>query len=461
MRLPEEKIKEAILHPDAEIRERAVHYFAESFSQDTSLVPLVIRAVERYGREGAYHLVGSSTDLAHTEETISWVLEELNREDANTFENYTFNLTRVLCHADPALLVHRDTQIIEARHFLPSYRAKFLERLEMLSWDEAACWQELEAICEAGKDKNDTTDVNLDRAGHILEALTRIGGPQCEERTLAIISQKVVNFDNNPLKWMEPLMVELAGLIRLQAAVPILVAKLHQNDDILASKCENALIRIGSDNAVVAIAEQYPSSQNHFKLYAAGVIEDIRSDLAADKCVLLLAQEKERFIQRRLAEAALSQFAHGAIEPVRQMILNQRLDGELRHLRDYLVETCEVMGERFPEYDQWKAAGEREREEHRRQLEEVSGDPQRMLLFAMQKAKDYFSGDEDEEESPKPQSPPKPLGLGPADVGKIVSPLNPGKATQHVGRNDPCPCGSGKKFKKCCMKRQGDEHLLN
>ena len=20
-----------------------------------------------------------------------------------------------------------------------------------------------------------------------------------------------------------------------------------------------------------------------------------------------------------------------------------------------------------------------------------------------------------------------------------------------IGRNDPCPCGSGKKFKKCCM----------
>ncbi|MFC4024726.1 SEC-C metal-binding domain-containing protein [Oceanobacillus longus] len=21
-----------------------------------------------------------------------------------------------------------------------------------------------------------------------------------------------------------------------------------------------------------------------------------------------------------------------------------------------------------------------------------------------------------------------------------------------IGRNDPCPCGSGKKFKKCCGK---------
>jgi len=24
------------------------------------------------------------------------------------------------------------------------------------------------------------------------------------------------------------------------------------------------------------------------------------------------------------------------------------------------------------------------------------------------------------------------------------------KAGEHVGRNDPCPCGSGKKYKKCC-----------
>ena len=22
----------------------------------------------------------------------------------------------------------------------------------------------------------------------------------------------------------------------------------------------------------------------------------------------------------------------------------------------------------------------------------------------------------------------------------------------HIGRNDPCPCGSGKKYKKCCGK---------
>lgn len=27
--------------------------------------------------------------------------------------------------------------------------------------------------------------------------------------------------------------------------------------------------------------------------------------------------------------------------------------------------------------------------------------------------------------------------------------------TQKAGRNDPCPCGSGKKYKQCCLKKQG------
>lgn len=28
-----------------------------------------------------------------------------------------------------------------------------------------------------------------------------------------------------------------------------------------------------------------------------------------------------------------------------------------------------------------------------------------------------------------------------------------------AGRNDPCPCGSGRKFKKCCAARQQGTHI--
>lgn len=34
--------------------------------------------------------------------------------------------------------------------------------------------------------------------------------------------------------------------------------------------------------------------------------------------------------------------------------------------------------------------------------------------------------------------------------GKLVTPGTVRNESPKVGRNDPCPCGSGKKYKKCC-----------
>ncbi len=43
----------------------------------------------------------------------------------------------------------------------------------------------------------------------------------------------------------------------------------------------------------------------------------------------------------------------------------------------------------------------------------------------------------------------------PEDITALEILLNPLKtkiAEKKVGRNEPCPCGSGKKYKKCCGK---------
>ena len=36
-----------------------------------------------------------------------------------------------------------------------------------------------------------------------------------------------------------------------------------------------------------------------------------------------------------------------------------------------------------------------------------------------------------------------------SNLGLAERALNPFRG---VGRNDPCPCGSGKKFKRCCLQ---------
>lgn len=441
MRVPETKIKEAILHPDPEIRDRATSYFARAYSSDPAIMPQVVRAVESYGRQNTYRLIGLSRDLRQSEDTIAWVLSELNDPQADRYEDYAYNLSMVLVEADPALLLPTESAISEARHFVPDLRAPFAERLRLLSWDAAACWRELEEFCEDGKDKQYATEVDWGHARRIVEALARSGG-DCEGKVRAILSQTVDDYRHSPMKWIEPLVVRLAGQARLESAIPLVVAKLGEDGgDLLNEECAEALTRIGTPAVLHAVAEVFPTAEHHFRLYATGSLERIHSDLAVDKALRLLGQEKEDDICLNLAHALLSQFAHEGVEAARQLLVGRELDFESRGLRNYLLETCTLTGERFPEYDEWSAAETSEKAEHRKRVKELEGDPAGLLRFALEQ----LTGKKAADVKALPPIPPAP---------RRTLPRTPG-GKEKVGRNDLCPCGSGKKFKHCCMRKHG------
>jgi len=48
-----------------------------------------------------------------------------------------------------------------------------------------------------------------------------------------------------------------------------------------------------------------------------------------------------------------------------------------------------------------------------------------------------------------------------SDVKKLLAYQFTTVPKQKVGRNDPCPCGSGKKYKKCCINKETNEIILN
>ena len=443
VRFAEAKIKEAILHADIDIRVRAVRYFADSISSDPTIMPLVIKAVETYGRENdAYRLIGVSKDLRQTEDTITWLIEELNDEGCDKFENYSFNLSRVLVAADPVLLLPRESEILEARHFRPDLLRLITERLQMLSWDEATCWEKLEAFCEEGKDKQYTNEVDLRYAKRIVEALARYG-EECEAKVRDLLTIKVDFFNGNPMMWMEPLAVRLAGQIGMESAIPLIIAKLREDGgDILNEECVEALKHIGTPAVLNAISEAFLNAEEYFCIYASGVVEHIHTDLAVETCLRLIEREETEEFRRELIHALLCQFASEGIEIARRWLMGRKLDFMGNELRNYLVETCTLTGDRFPEYEEWKATEQAEKAAHRMRVKEFEGDPLGLLL---QFAVDKLTG--------KPVAePPKPKVKNP--FLPSFRPLPPSKLEpkQRVGRNDPCPCKSGKKFKNCCMK---------
>ena len=49
MRLTADQVKQGIQHPERLVRDAAVRYFSQAFSNDPTVMPLAIKAVETHG----------------------------------------------------------------------------------------------------------------------------------------------------------------------------------------------------------------------------------------------------------------------------------------------------------------------------------------------------------------------------------------------------------------------------
>ncbi len=281
----------------------------------------------------------------------------------------------------------------------------------------------------------------LDSIGHanrIVEALSRYGD-RCEEKVHSVLTQQIKDYQDNPMKWLEPLMVRRAGEIALDSAVPMLIAKLiDDGGDLLNEECARSFTKIESPTVIRAVSEVYAESPYDFRLYATNPLESIHSDLAVETCLNLLQREKARDLPINLAFALLSHFSRKGIEEARRLLLGHPLDFDSRGLRNYLLDTAAIMEERFPESEEWSAARRIENEEHRRRMKKLENHPIGLLRFAFERLTQEASS-----------SSQQGLNL----------PVTPGDK-QRVRRNALCPCGSGKKFKKCCMKKSSGNSFV-
>ncbi|MCB4791469.1 MAG: hypothetical protein LHV68_06230 [Elusimicrobia bacterium] len=127
MRLSVDKIKEAINHPEEEIRLMAVEYFSKSFSPDETLMPLVIRGIEKDGRKKAYKLLSRAVGLEQTSSSIEWILSELCKDTLESDTNhvlYYSNLSEILATSNPGLLLKYQSQIVGTPNLFKKFCAE-------------------------------------------------------------------------------------------------------------------------------------------------------------------------------------------------------------------------------------------------------------------------------------------------------------------------------------------------
>ncbi|MFD1780213.1 SEC-C metal-binding domain-containing protein [Fredinandcohnia salidurans] len=187
--------------------------------------------------------------------------------------------------------------------------------------------------------------------------------------------------------------VYMAGLLKIEKYIPLFASFLTRDDDALLEEVNAALVHFDSDQVVKAVAPYVRKPES--VIYAASILGNIKTELALQELKKAYRETDELDVQEPIIEALSFHFSKDAL-PEMNDHMEYEYDFSLVEIEHVAYSFYTILGEKHPDLLEWKKS-------------------------------------EMEKEGPAIQ-------LAPV--------INENK----VGRNDPCPCGSGKKYKKCCGK---------
>lgn len=164
------------------------------------------------------------------------------------------------------------------------------------------------------------------------------------------------------------------------------------------------------------LTEQYFSAEGEsFRLYASGVFGKIKLSASEESLLTLLPEEQDLTCATLLANG-LCELGSDKGLPLVQAMVEGNYDRGLLSLTESIYACCVISNTPHLSLQEWK----KELDAETAQLAKRKAELDRMFST---KGFRGFKGTQKSHSNP-----------------------NPNKA----GRNDPCPCGSGKKYKKCC-----------
>ncbi|WP_318246451.1 SEC-C metal-binding domain-containing protein [Rossellomorea aquimaris] len=191
-----------------------------------------------------------------------------------------------------------------------------------------------------------------------------------------------------------------SGELREENVVPQLVNLFKDEDesDTLFEEVANALVKIGTDQVVREVEKVALFGNTYF--YTLDVLGRIKTKEAEQALLRLFDRTNDVTAKTLIADYLCQQLSTDAIPKI-EALIDEGYDENMLCLEESLYVNCIMNEIKHPKLPMW-----------RKVMEEV--------------------------EYPSMNEPP------------LIAP-QPAQTGDKVGRNDPCPCGSGKKHKKCCL----------
>ena len=373
--MPREDIKKAILHRELEIRRMAIEYLSDLHSSDTEIMPLLIRAVEQYGRENALLSLYHAQDLAQTPDTLEWAVRELEKSESfdRSFRgSYVIHLAELIFHAPIELIRLLKDRILKAPFSDKDLREKIALLFEYEKKDFDTLWARLEGLCRKHvSDNSFKEDEPVYDA--LIGSLIRFGERTAESvrRVIPLDTLKIESAGGDPDWWMEIAAIELAGALRLEDAAGAILNKFDEEYDFRSDLCCRALARIDSDKTVELICQRFRAAPEVSRGYVAETLGNIRSARSARACLDLVDQEPALYVRTQLLSSLLFQFTHEGMDKVYAVVKHGKWDSKFCDLKEDFAWACVMMGEKYPESGAWEKYASTKHSEREKKMREA------------------------------------------------------------------------------------------
>ncbi|HEV2292950.1 MAG TPA: SEC-C metal-binding domain-containing protein [Tepidisphaeraceae bacterium] len=282
----------------------------------------------------------------------------------------------------------------------------------------------------------------------LIEALARDPG-RFVDRAMLVLDDPDASSD-----WREIFAVQFLGAARHEPAADALVARFAIDADVLRERVQDALSQIGTLSVVQKIEAFYPGKEWHVRLYADEPLARIKRPECETALLRLWEIEEADDLRVNILDGLCKLGSTARLDQSRAMIAEEPQHPELLGLAEALIAVAAMNGVGLPEEPYWRSLLAR------RDARAAKMTARFDALFAKELRGNWLrdgitlpARENDPDEDDAQDETDADLWDAPAMNNLAEEPIAPyRRPAPKVGRNDPCPCKSGKKYKKCCGK---------
>lgn len=403
------------MHPDPHVRNLVFQTLYEAGDQGPDIPQALVKAIDQYGWSTAFSYPYSIQDFAIDETTINWVIKRVSQQP---YTHESMILFQWITLKTPISFLQE--KMDDFKKAIPKKAEQFFltEIRQLFQYYALPAEKCIELLHKEirqlyGKEANTSTKIELLCKRLLEEEACR---PELERLT-----HEWLSFDFNQPESVQhsfsEIAVYLAGLLNLRTAFPRLLEYFDYESDYLLKWVLIAIAPMRSLETLETLAELYRSKEcltryDMVEIFACPHIPEAESLLFK-----LLEWEKDDELRMALAYS-LALFGTPAAQNKAKEVFEEKSDAQDRlKLAEILYAQLLLEDNDHPDLPHWHS----------------------IISAALQAEADFLENDFFHDDV---------LGTF---LRHDLPPQVPYTRDAKTGRNDPCPCGSGKKYKKCCL----------